>query len=92
MAKWRIEININGKAQWTSTVSADGLSDVKRLALAEIRKQVPLTKHLYLEARKKGMYTIVSHLTDIGEAKFACLDSIEKVRRRPEAACTRTKQ
>ncbi|HPD46568.1 MAG TPA: hypothetical protein P5279_08290 [Anaerohalosphaeraceae bacterium] len=75
MAKWRIEINMNGMGRWESTISADGLSEAKRCALRQIRERAPLTKHLYLEARKNGMYTVVSHLTDIGEAKLVCLDT-----------------
>lgn len=71
MNEWQIEMTIfDVNREIQCLVKADGLNEAKQAAIAEFRKQFPEKKNLYLEAKGKLVYAIVSNLVDVGEVRF----------------------
>ncbi len=68
MVEWRMEIVTSDKNQKSVfIIGAEGLNQAKQRALQEFRMIVPQKKNLYLEAKRPGVYSIISDLDDVGE-------------------------
>jgi len=75
MVEWRIELvtfDKNQKAVFI--IGAEGLNQAKQRALQEFRALVPQKKNLYLEAKRRGVYSIVSDLDEVGEVMLDAMD------------------
>lgn len=77
MFEWQIKTVIfNGNHETDFIVRAEGLSQTKQQVLKEIKKMLPQRKNLYLEAKHRGVYTIVSYMDDVGEVSLQRKDPL----------------
>jgi len=75
MSEWHIEMDMfDVRRTMRFTIVATCLSKAKQAVLQEFRKYSPSPRNLYLEARGDGVYTVVSHLADVGQVTFQRID------------------